>query len=179
MRGFKTYIITKKTLTKFFTVFIAVVLIIIASVIIIKKKTNDEYVAVFSHSAGEILEEGTVNESSADIQKSVLGFDVKDPISIMNSASVKFEETEPDTPKKQDKTEPSETAPPPTQTVNELKINNATNYDVDLKEMCEKPLDFKLDMKEPEVLIVHTHTTECYNGNEMTGESERTTNEAY
>ena len=179
MRGFKTYIITKKTLTKIFTLFIAVVFIIISSVIIIKKKTNAEYVAVFSNSAADILEEGTVNESSEDIQKSVLGFDVKDPISIMNSASVKFEEKEPNTPKNEEKAKPSETAPPPTQTVNELKINNATNYDVDLKEMCEKPLDFKLDMKEPEVLIVHTHTTECYNGNEMTGESERTTNEAY
>ncbi len=57
----------------------------------------------------------------------------------------------------------------------DLKINNATDYEVDLGELCAGDLKFSIDGDGPQVLIVHTHTTECYNGDEMPGETERTT----
>lgn len=57
----------------------------------------------------------------------------------------------------------------------ELSINNATDYSVDLKELCAGNLEFSIDNDGPQVLIVHTHTTECYNGDQMPGETERTT----
>lgn len=57
-----------------------------------------------------------------------------------------------------------------------LEINNATNYSVDIDAMCAGELASRLTLDAPEVLIVHTHTTECYDGDAMSGESERTTN---
>ena len=63
---------------------------------------------------------------------------------------------------------------------NGLKINNATGYSVDLDALAAQPSEVKAALTDaPEVLIMHTHTTECYIGDEMSGESERTTNENY
>lgn len=56
-----------------------------------------------------------------------------------------------------------------------LSINNATDYEVNLEELCAGELDFAVDDDGPQVLVVHTHTTECYDGDEMPGETERTT----
>lgn len=58
-----------------------------------------------------------------------------------------------------------------------LALNNATAYDVDLDAMCSEPLTFAVDDDGPQVLVIHTHTTECYNGDEMSGETERTTDD--
>ena len=43
-----------------------------------------------------------------------------------------------------------------------LKISNSTSFDVKPEDFLNLPLAFKLDNKYPEVLIVHTHTTESY-----------------
>ena len=56
-----------------------------------------------------------------------------------------------------------------------LSINNATDYEVDLEALCAENLAFSIDNDGPQVLIMHTHTTECYSGDEMPGETERTT----
>ena len=58
-----------------------------------------------------------------------------------------------------------------------LKISNATDYNVNLDEMCAGQSTVKPEGDAPTVLIVHTHTTECYAGDEMSGETERTTDE--
>lgn len=59
-----------------------------------------------------------------------------------------------------------------------LEINNATSYSVNLKELCAQSLDLAVEKNEsPQVLVVHTHTTECFDGDAMNGETERTTNE--
>lgn len=58
-----------------------------------------------------------------------------------------------------------------------LKINNPTNYSVDLNELCTGNLSIHPKEGAPTVLVMHTHTTECYVGDEMSGETERTTDE--
>lgn len=58
-----------------------------------------------------------------------------------------------------------------------LKINNPTSYSVNLSELCMGELSIKPNPDAPTVLVMHTHTTECYMGDEMSGETERTTDE--
>lgn len=56
-----------------------------------------------------------------------------------------------------------------------LEVNNASSYTVNLKELCQMEMPFKIEKNsEPQILIVHTHTTECFNGDAMNGETERT-----
>ncbi|MCD8390307.1 MAG: stage II sporulation protein P, partial [Firmicutes bacterium] len=59
-----------------------------------------------------------------------------------------------------------------------LSMNNATDYDVDLEALCAAELGFSITDDGPQVLVVHTHTTECYDGDQMSGETERTTDES-
>ncbi len=185
MNGFKTYIITKKTLIKFGIIFSMVILAIIFFIVLITKQKNTDTIAVFSYNAENILERGVVSDNDSLTAKKVvnkiLGFDSEDPISIIESSGAEFATPSPAPVSVTQTPLPQNTKKPiiQTQTISDLKINNATNYEIDLNTLIKQPLDIKLKLKEPEVLIVHTHTTECYNGNEMTGESERTTNEKY
>lgn len=43
-----------------------------------------------------------------------------------------------------------------------MEISNATDYKVDASALSKQPLSFKIDKKDVEVLIEHTHTTEAY-----------------
>ena len=58
-----------------------------------------------------------------------------------------------------------------------ITITNATSYTADANTACAEPLPFAIDSDGPQVLVVHTHTTECYNGDAMSGETERTTDD--
>lgn len=186
MKGFKTYVVTKKTLIKAGII----ILIIIFSALMIRKIWERKTVSVFSYNATNIMDRGTIKDNEKDtiigIAEDMLGFDVTKPKSIMDKSSVGMENT----------TISSPTATPTISTdvndsnkilpshkeitsITDIKLNNATDYDVDVNALCKEPMDFSLDLNSPEVLIVHTHTTECYNGDAMSGENERTTNEAY
>lgn len=191
MKGFKTYIITKKTLIKLAIVLILFIIGVLFLIAFLIKPKTTETAAVFSYSAEDILDEGIVSEKDSltpkEIAGEILGFDAEDPVSIIESSASGFSAVtptvEPDhpTPLPTPKSESASILPDRERisSASGLKLNNATNYDVDLDELCKEELGLKLNLNEPEVLIVHTHTTECYMGNEMTGESERTTNEAY
>lgn len=60
-----------------------------------------------------------------------------------------------------------------------LSLNNATDYSVNIDSMCAEDLTFSIDDDGPQVLVLHTHTTECYDGDQMSGETERSTDENY
>lgn len=62
-------------------------------------------------------------------------------------------------------------------TASGLPINNATNYSINLDSLCAEDLTFSVDDNGPQVLVMHTHTTECYDGDQMSGETERTTDD--
>lgn len=150
----------------------------------------------------EILEEGLPHDDDGfhidELISRILGFNPDKPESIIEEASPAF--NPPSNPTEEAVYEPAEateapTSPPieepiiqtadslPTheQIINSvgLKTNNATNYDVDINELCSQPLPVSLQLNAPEVLIMHTHTTECYDGDAMPGESERTTDPNY
>lgn len=79
----------------------------------------------------------------------------------------------------------NETTPQPTSVpfeqitaVGNMKISNATKYEVDLNESARQPLPFKTDNKGPQVLIIHTHTTESFNSENSYTSSDRSTDES-
>ncbi len=124
-----------------------------------------------------------------DAVKAFLGFDGEDPKSVISEFSPMFasdnnaahdsEEETDNTPKPEVSAEPA--AFPSKSEIasgNGLEINNATSYSVNLKELCAGELSFTVEQGAgPQVLIVHTHTTECYDGDAMSGETERSTDE--
>lgn len=156
----------------------------------------------------DILEEGLPNNkettfSIKDIAKKIFGFDFENPETIISEYSSVFDRTtspsEQDStpeevkdgnvmPETEDKAEEitdcsiaEEVAMPDKSqicTANNLKMNNATTYNVDVNSLCAEELEIGSDRSEPKVLVVHTHTTECYDGDQMNGETERNTDES-
>lgn len=189
MIGFKTYVITKKTLVKLILLIIALTAAFVGSYIFFSRIVrNDVAVDVFSGNAEKILGEGIAGDNTKTLKESVtdmIGFDADNPESVINDSSASFKSmtTPKPVPKKTPKPQENDVNFLPSHeeiaVASGLEINNATNYEVDINELCKNPLDINTDLKNTEVLIIHTHTTECYFGNEMTGESERTTNEKY
>lgn len=146
---------------------------------------------------GEALPHGDGGDIKSDIKSliaNVLGFDAEKPESVIAEFSPVFDVSP----------SPAETAPPeetpapsedpaasaaPVMTAEfpskaeinagaGLQLNNATSYSVDLNQLCAEELDFSAEQNSsPQVLIVHTHTTECYDGDAMNGETERSTDE--
>ncbi len=191
MKGFKTYVITKKTLIKIALLLLScIIAVIIISVLFFNAK-KDIAVTAFSDDAKRILDEGVISDKKTNTVKEtvqdIIGFDAENPVSIISSSSSALKNTNSRENAPKATSEPeiikdySKELPTHNEIINasDLKMSNATNYDVDINSLCKEPLDIKLNMKDIEVLIIHTHTTECYSGNEMTGESERTTNEKY
>lgn len=192
MKGFRTYIITKKMLCKLFLTAIVVILIITLIITVLRKNKT---VSVFSDFAENMINEGTVSDkrglSLKEIENRILGFDKDDAQSILKSSSSIFENPGDieDLPTPSPTSTPTETPQKTEKTpllshdkiVNStgIKMNNNTDYTIDIDTLCKSPLEINLDFSLPEVLIVHTHTTECYDGDEMTGETGRTTNEEY
>lgn len=187
MKSVKTYVITKKALIKAAIVLICFIILAAMLIPLLLKNESDEAIAAFSVTPEEILDEGTVNNKNSsnlkDTIKTILGFDINEPDTIIKSSSATLkkvqESEETNTVSPTEMPKEMKTLPIKNEIENSvgLKINNATNYQVDIDKLCSEKWDEQLFCKEPEVLIVHTHTTECYIGDEMTGESERTTNE--
>ena len=184
MKGFRTYIITKQTLMMACAVILILILVITSVITLYKKSKANDTVTAFSNVGEKILDEGVVSEKDTHtvkkIAEDILGFDAEDPVSIIKSSNTVYDESTTPEPTKATTPSPTvkvpEVSPVPS---NQIKINNATNYTVDINELIELPLDLDFDKDSSEVLIIHTHTTECYDGNEMAGEGERTTNDEY
>ncbi len=209
MRKFRTYIITKKKIYRAAAAAAVIAAFSLGSAAVIKNTPETEPEAVTAYSPAEdelyktIIDDGLPEEDSAsgitDLIKRIFGFDADKPDTIIESSSAVLEAASSpaaEAPDEVPETEAvSEPAPEPDlehtaaaaelptheEIINStgLELNNATNYSVDLDAMCSDELATKLTLDGPQVLIVHTHTTECYDGDAMSGESERTTNPDY
>lgn len=198
---FKTVVITKKKLAVFFAVCLSVP-VLAAAVKFMPKRT----VSVFKTEDNiyeDILSEGLPSneEKSLNIKSvlnKILGFDIDEPETIIseyspvfdgttsaNEETEKIDETE-ETPAEDTPQETAEDTPvyePPLpgkeqiDTAVNLQMNNATEYDVDLSALCARSLPFEVNRDEAQVLVIHTHTTECYDGDQMNGETERSTDD--
>ena len=130
----------------------------------------------------EILDKGLPNGARTDsFQETLmrlLGFDVKEPKSILKSYSSVFGDEEPAAePSPQVTAEPEKELPSQEEisAATAISVNNATSYSADANALCAEPLEIAPDGDGPQILIMHTHTTECYDGDNMDGETERTT----
>ncbi len=167
-------------------------------------RLNGDTVAVFNETGSEyeeILAEGLpAADDGFDIKgfiNNILGFDTEKPETVIGEFSAAFKGSGSSTPPSETEApaqttpspeaEPEPTTPPVSPAFPskaeiaagvDLSINNATSYSVDLQQLCAQELGFSVEKNsEPQVLIVHTHTTECYNGDAMNGETERNTDE--
>ncbi len=195
---FKTIVITRKKL-----IFTFICAAATAAVGVLAAVVGTSSAAVETFKAGDavyedILSEGLPTEdtekfSLGDLAQKLTGFDFGAPESIISQYSASFDSSLPQNNGEEPENESSETPPEPTPPpVSEpelptkeqicssvgLDINNATDYDVNLDAMCAEDLNFSVDDSGPQVLVVHTHTTECYDGDAMSGETERTTDDA-
>lgn len=199
---FKTIVITRK---KVIFTFVCVGITLLAVCIAALVWTSEKTAAVFKYeeeSYEEILKKGLPAENKDDfsakkIISKIIGFDFESPQTIIESYSASFENVQANNDNEQEIADvapvpemtekPSETQIPvqtPEITLPDkqqicssvgLSLNNATNYSVDIDSMCGEELDFNISDDGPQVLVVHTHTTECYDGDQMSGETERTT----
>lgn len=196
---FKTFVITKRKLT---AVTIGAVMVI--SGIIAAKVLAIRSVSVFKASdtvykdilSEELPDKEEKHISIKNIINKIVGFDTEFPETIIEEYSPIFEGTTSDAPPAEgdieeeqkdngdeenteqvNQEEPSLPDKTAICAANGLKVNNATDFDVDVDAMCAEEIALSADTSEPLVLIVHTHTTECYNGDEMSGETERNTDD--
>lgn len=196
--NFKTIVITRKKLI--FTLSCVIITAgagVLASVV----RTSEPAVAAFKSEEGiytDILSEGLPSEKGGEFSiKSVFGkftgLDFENPENIISRYSATFDRAQP--PDAQSQTEndadnSSEKTPIPAfepelatkEQINSstgISLNNATSYELDIDAMCSENLGFSVDDNGPQVLVMHTHTTECYDGDAMSGESERTTDDAH
>ena len=99
MSGFKTYVITKKTLIKFGIIFSLIIFTIICLVRLIPEPKDSDAVAAFSYDAENILNEGVVSDKDSltakKVVNNILGFDTDDPVSIIESSGTEYEISSP------------------------------------------------------------------------------------
>jgi stage II sporulation protein P len=119
------------------------------------------------------------------VVQAILGFDPGDPKTILPGQSALFDAedyAEETTIAEEQTPTPTPQAPQePGKPIEEVKISkgmtvsNKTNYDVNAEAMAMQDLKFRIDKKGPQVLIVHTHTTESYTPN---GQNEYTSSDS-
>lgn len=192
---FKTIVITKKTLA----IAAGAVLAVFGGLMCTKLYTA-KTVDVFSEQAPyeRILSEGLPDSgekhlSIKGILDKIIGFDIDNPQTIIGEYSPVFKgenAKKTDEPPESGASENGESNEPAAQTeppmpdkaqicsAENLELNNATDYNIDVDALCAEELPFKTEGDEPQVLVMHTHTTECYDGDQMNGETERNTDEA-
>ncbi len=121
----------------------------------------------------------------------IAGFDTRQPHTLLENSSAIFNDIDNETADvRDDKVTEEEYIPETTDeptnilptfsqicTASEISVNNATQYVADAAGACAEPLYIKPTDDGPQVLIVHTHTTECYDGDGMIGEGDRSTDE--
>ena len=116
------------------------------------------------HQEQEEIDVGAVLEK-------ILGFNVADAASILKKTTLIYDEPEP-TPEPTPQPTPEATEQPPAEehAIEEvqlakgsgIELSNRTNIQVDPEQLASEPLPYALDDSGPQVLIVHTHTTESF-----------------
>lgn len=189
---FTTILITRKKIITAMIVLAVIVVGIITALYIDSLRVQTTFANAEFYEG--ILSEGLPKsgENSDGIEEiidKIIGFDADKPETIAakglhytheNTDLNENSELPPETSAPQATPEPTPALLPDTdaiRTASEISLNNATSYSVDAKGLCAGEMPFKTDDAGAQVLVVHTHTTECYLSDAMSGESERTTDD--
>ena len=111
-------------------------------------------VSLISHSA-PVLDYKTYR---INLSKAVFGFDINNPMKIIENETVAADNTEVTVVSKTVETPKIEAY----NTSAGVKVKNSTDYVIDTETLINQDLKFRINKNEPSVLIVHTHTSECY-----------------
>lgn len=189
----KTFFVTKKTIAVFL-----VSVMIITGLCIFRKNIKTAAKTTFVVSEEDILSEGLPKEmQEINVGETVKGFLGLEPKEIMAqylniSSDVEDVPNTTVTPIVESTAVPQDEMSKETEVPNSislpskeqicvaenLKLSNATSYSVDINSICAQELVFRVEVNsEPQVLVVHTHSTECYDGDAMQSDSERNTDE--
>lgn len=200
-KRFKTIVITKKNILLFVCSAILISFIIFAAV---RKDTQipaEQYTSSEDfHNiilSSELHTDSDIKSSIKSAVNKLLGFDLSKPETILSDYSSEFDESDkginpedvvyPQAPEKS--SAPVESEPPkaeekPIQEVTVAKglsVSNSADIAVDPQALAADNLCFSLDSDGPQILIVHTHTTESYTDSGKTKytvtDSDRSTNE--
>ncbi len=199
-KRFKTIIITKRMILTVICLFILILSSIFSLIYntdnvntLNQYTSNDEFHNLIISEA--LLTKDSEKEKLAKLINGILGFDISKPQTILYSASSQFceikeysNQNETVLPEKADKNEEKAAEPVEEKPIEEVNISkgvtisNGTNIDVNVKDFLNTPLSYSLTNDGPQVLIVHTHTTESYTDSEKTKytatDSDRSTDEA-
>ena len=195
-KRFKAFILTKKTII--FSIFIIILSItLIVSQKIVSQNDARTQIASKDGITGLILSQKlhTKNEQSKGIIERILGFNPKEPETILYNY-LDYEKSNsvdqndylyPESPATPEPTQTPEPVPEqqfPIEEVNIAKgmsISNSTNLTVDTASLISQSLSYSVNTSEPLILIVHTHTTESYTDSAKTtytaSDSDRSTDE--
>ena len=174
-KHFNTIIITKKSILIFVCL---IVLSIVITVMVFKRNdTNTQYAS--GDDFYSLLLSSQLHTDNSDflskISEALLGFDFDKPETLLTNYT--------DTVKRnydylqKDMTLPEQApvqTPAPTPVPVEditiakgLSLSNSTNLNIDTNNLINSSLGYTLECNSPEVLIVHTHTTESFTDNEQ------------
>ena len=192
---FKTVIITKKKILAA-AVLIAVISASAAVICAYNGKTEETFFQ--TDTCNSILAEGlpSADEKKFSLKEAVdkvLGFNMDEPETIAAHELPYVEKKDNEEEKTEESTEAVAAPPAPTPVTTPqavalpdknaiynssgMEIRNATSYSVSADKLCAEPLPFGVDLNAVQILVMHTHTTECYNGDAMSGETERNVEE--
>ncbi len=149
--------------------------------------SDEFYKTILQNELNQPLEE---EKTAGDVLKKILGFDPDDARSILKKSSFIYEEAEAAPPSDQTPapTEaPAAPAPAEEHNIEEVKIakgmeiSNKTSIQVNPEELAAQSLAYTIGDDGPQVLVVHTHTTESFTDSGKTKysatDSDRSTDE--
>lgn len=193
-KKFRTIIISRKTLSMIIMCIAAGIIIstvFFFTKIIISKAAEDtsDLEQVYKFALENELP-GNKIENSRTLSEKILGFNLFDPKTILLAGSI-FTHIDHDyisesagaenTEIADNKSENSEIEKKieNVQISKGMNVSNATEYEIDAVSMANEPLGFTIDSSGPQILIVHTHTTESYTSDDRNtynpSESDRST----
>ena len=178
-KHFKTLVITKKTII----LSVCFILLFTILVFIFYNSRNDlknQYTS--TEDFHNIMISSELNDdtpSKYDFKKficDIIGFDITNPQTILYDYSPQFSQIrntadqtatiypeqvkkeQPNATKKEEKQFPIEEV----SIAKGLSVSNSSGQSIDINQLVKEPLSFDINSDEPQILIVHTHTTESY-----------------
>ena len=111
-------------------------------------------VSLISHSAPILV----TKNKNVNLSNVIFGFDINNPLKIIENEKVAADNAEVKVVSKTVETPKIQTY----DTSAGVKVKNSTDYEIDTDTLINQDLKFRINSSEPSVLIIHTHTSECY-----------------
>lgn len=178
---FHTIVFSKRKLARFAVYFSTGLIIAVLASVLYKAAGRVKNISIASNNIYTAVLDSELpvkREESSEIEK-LFGFDIANPVTILKAYSPLFGEVKKIEQTTSEPEQPAQTAVPSEviKADGGMKISNATSYNVDINALAAEKLPFTVGTDGPQVLIVHTHTTESYSDNASYTQSDRTTDE--